>query len=259
MTLPGRSLANPSFPRLRADAVTVQRQNRPVVDSLSLELAQPELCALVGPNGSGKSSFIRCLAGIYRPDSGAVTLDGENLRHIPARHLHRQIAYVPQDNPMTFDFTVGELVGLGNGDPERVRAALRLVELEAMEHRSLLTLSGGERQRAALARAFAQDTPLILLDEPAAHLDPHHQYGLMASLHRMVTQEGRAILTILHDLSLAAAYADRVFLLNKGKFVAEGPPADVLSVAHIEKVYQIRLRVETDPLTQRPHFLPPTL
>jgi iron complex transport system ATP-binding protein len=241
-----------SVPKLLAEGVTVHYRNRPAVDAVSFSINDPGLTVLLGPNGSGKSSLLRTLAGILIPTKGSITLNSKEIRHWRASDLCQILAYVPQDNPMTFDFTVGELVGLAAKGPDAVHNALAQMELTEFAERSVVTLSGGERQRAALARAIAQQTPLLLLDEPTAHLDLRHQILLLESLRAMTRRENRSILIVLHDLNLASAFADHILILQHGKLVADDCPNNVLTAERIRDIYHAPVAVEPDPSTGRP-------
>ena len=229
--------------------ITASHRGRRVIHGIDITVGPGVLNILLGPNASGKTSLIRCLAALHRPDSGEVRLNNRLLAQIPAAECRRCIAYVPQDNPMAFAYTVAELVGLGQeqGDAHRNReilGALAALDLEGLEQRNVLTLSGGERQRAAIARAIAQNTDYLLLDEPTAHLDLRHQKMLLDALLHLAHQENKGILLALHDLNLAAAYADRLILLQEGRIAAEGRPAQVLTTANLRHVYGTEAQIE---------------
>lgn len=231
-------------------------RRRAVLRDINLAAAAGQVTALVGPNGSGKSTLLRCIAGALRSDVGRITFNDTNLLRLSARERSRLIAYVPQNNLAPFAFTVAELVGLGSAvsrtlPPEshkqsdgqrRVQAALEQMELGGYEHRALPTLSGGEQQRAAVARALAQETPCLLLDEPTAHLDVRHQTRLLQTARHAARNENRVVLVVLHDLNLAALWADNVAVLHQGRIVAQGTTDSVLLPAVLEPVYQIAFR-----------------
>lgn len=239
-------------PDLTVENVSVHYRHRRAVESVSFSIDTPGLTVLLGPNGSGKSTLLRAIAGVLSPTQGTVTLNRKEIRHWRAPELSRMLAYVPQDNPMSFDFTVGELVGLAAKGSQAVQNALSLMEMDVFADRSVVTLSGGERQRAALARAIAQHTPLLLLDEPTAHLDLRHQLLLLQSLREMTRRDDKAVLTVLHDLNLAATFADRILILQQGELVADGHPTNTLTAEHIRAIYSAPVHVEQDPSTGRP-------
>ena len=256
-----------NFPRRTVDGVLTGRgieaafAGRVVLTVDEITVPPGQVTVLIGPNASGKSTLVRSLCGAVVPQKGTVTLpNGGDLRHTRAADVARQIAFVPQASVHPFAFTVGELVGLGasvrgtqggSGETQagRVETALALVGLTGFGGRNLSGLSGGERQRAALARAFAQQTPCLLLDEPTAALDVRHQVEVMGAARNLAHGEGVAALVVLHDLNLAAAFADTVVLLSEGRIVATGAPADVLTAAHLVPVYQTPLSTLQDPAT----------
>ena len=249
---------------MTASRISASHRRRRIIDELTLTLTPGVLTALLGPNASGKTTLIRCLAGIHPLDSGRITVNGDDLRRLTSTERSRRVAYVPQDNPMAFAYTVAELVGLGNevsqSEPSiknTLKDTLQLLDLEGLEQRSVLTLSGGERQRAAVARAIAQNADYLLLDEPAAHLDLRHQKLLLTILQGLAHQKNKGVLVSLHDLNLAAAFADQIILLASGKIVAHGTPQETLTIENIRRVYQTEIRIENaDGLRPRLHIFP---
>lgn len=239
----------------------------PVIDDVSLRVQAGEMVGLIGPNGSGKSTLIRLLSGIIRPDGGEVRLNGRPLGAYPRRELAQRIAVVPQDTLIEFPFSVTEVVLMGRAphlagfafegerDLEVARAAMQRTGVLELAERGIHELSGGERQRVILARALAQESDLLLLDEPTAFLDIHHEvdiYDLLQDLQH----EGRSIVTVLHDLNVAALYCDRVALLKAGRVVAAGPPSEVISRGTLTAVYGTDVYVDTNPVTGAVNVLP---
>ena len=239
----------------------------PVIDDASLRVRAGEMLGVIGPNGSGKSTLIRLLSGILRPQAGVVQLDGRPLAAYSRRQLAQRLAVVPQDTPIEFPFSVTEVVLMGRSphlggfafegdrDLEVAHAAMRRTGVIELAARSIHELSGGERQRVVLARALAQEAEFLLLDEPTAFLDLRHQveiYDLLQDLQG----EGRGIVTVLHDLNLAALYCDRVALLKAGRVVASGPPAEVITRQTLTEVYDTDVYVDTNPLTGAVNVLP---
>jgi iron complex transport system ATP-binding protein len=220
----------------------------PVLDGVTVSVERGSVVALLGPNGSGKSTLTRCIARALRPLGGRVTADGDDLWALPAREAARRVAYVGQENPMPFAFTVAELVRLGAeaasaGAAERAAAAMDAMEVAHLAGRSVVALSGGERQRAAVARALAQDADYLLLDEPTAHLDLRHQAALLRAAADAKTT-GKGVLLVLHDLSLAA-HANKAVLLCDGAVLAAGPPRDVLTEDLLAQAYRTPVAVRT--------------
>jgi iron complex transport system ATP-binding protein len=227
------------MPDLEARAVSLRRGGRQVLADIDASVAPGHLTALVGPNGSGKSTLLRVLAGLLKPDAGQVWLDGRLLTTWPRRDIACRLALLPQDTRADFAFQVDELVAMGRhphrgrferskaADHAAVSAALARCALGTLRTRALDTLSGGERQRVAIARCLATQAPVLLLDEPTAHLDLEHALGLFA-LCRSLAEEGRAVALATHDLALALRHATRVLVLSAGRVHAFGPPHEAL-------------------------------
>lgn len=231
---------------LRADALSCGYAKRPVVTDVSLELKPGELMSLIGPNGVGKSTLLRTLTGYLPALAGRVVLDGHSIHAMSAAERGRLIAYVPQSEPPVFDFTVSEVVRMGrtpHGDEERagriVDAALHALELGPIRNRPVTQLSGGELQRTLIARALAQDTPLMLLDEPTAHLDLGHQARAMSLLRNLCERSDRpvGVLCVLQDLNLASEFSDRVALLTPEGSLFIGTPQDILTERRLRELY----------------------
>ncbi|MFW5925259.1 MAG: heme ABC transporter ATP-binding protein [Myxococcota bacterium] len=223
---------------------------RVVLDGVDLAVRPGELVALVGPNGAGKSTLLRLLLGFLQPAGGEVRLLGEEVASLARREVARRAAFVPQDHDPGFSFTVREVVAMGRTPwlgrfrPERaedVRAieqAMRDADVLDMGDRRFPELSGGERQRVLLARAFAQDTPVLALDEPNASLDLKHSLDLLGRVRERAAQ-GAAAIAALHDLSLAARFCDRIIMLHGGRAVADGPPDQVLTRERMRQVFEV--------------------
>ena len=244
---------------LTADAVTVRRGDRRVVDGVTLDLRAGELLALVGPNGAGKSTLLHALAGDVGCTAGEVRMEGRPLRRWKPAELARWRAVLPQHTVLAFSFTAREVVAMGrhpwsaraSEDDAAVGEALRCAGVEALAERRFPSLSGGEAALVCLARALAQDTPVLLVDEPTASLDVSHAEETMALLRRLA-DAGRAVLCVVHDLNLAAAHADRVAVMAGGRLAGIGPPAEVLGADVLSEVYGSRLSVVDHPLRPCP-------
>lgn len=227
---------------------------RRVLGGIDLELHPGALIALVGPNGAGKSTLLRALAGLLRPVAGQVRLDGRDVATIARRELAGRIAVVPQSFDTLFPFTVREIVSLGRSarlslfgrptaaDAQAVARALGELDLSALADRRMDSLSGGERQRAVLAMALAQETDVLLLDEPTVHLDPGHQRSTVLLVRDLARARGLVLVTVLHDLNLAAL-ADRIIALVDGRVGADGRPDEVLAAGPVERIFGPGLKV----------------
>jgi iron complex transport system ATP-binding protein len=239
---------------LDARSVSVALGGRTVLDRVSLSLRPGRWTAIVGPNGAGKSTLLSVLAGLRRPDAGEVALDGRPLAGWPARERARRIAWLSQDGEADGDIAARDVVMLGRlphhgllgapdaGDATIVEAAMRETACAGFAARRLSALSGGERQRVLIARAFAVGAPVMLLDEPTAHLDAPHQRALARSL-RARARAGAAIATVLHDLAMALA-ADRVAVVAGRRLHAEGEPSDPAVRAALVRVFEDAIRIE---------------
>lgn len=250
---------------LRADAVRVRRGDRIVLDGVDVDVRAGELVALVGPNGAGKSTLLDVLTGDLAPASGVVELCGRPADDWPHEVAARLRAVLPQRPSVGFPFTATEVVRMGRApwhrtaaarrDAESVAACMAAVEVEHLAARSVLSLSGGESARVSLARVLAQDTRLLLLDEPTAALDIHHEELTLRVVRDRVAQ-GAGAVVVLHDLGLAAAHADRVLVLAGGVVAASGSPVDVLRADLLSDVYRHPVDVVPHPTTGSPLVLP---
>ncbi|MDG4763437.1 ABC transporter ATP-binding protein [Solwaraspora sp. WMMD406] len=241
--------------RLRADKISWAVRGKPLLADVTLDAAPGSLVGLLGPNGSGKSSLLRVLAGLQRPDSGRVLLDGVDAVTISRRTLARTLALVTQQSATDVDMSVRDvlllariphrplLAGTSADDLARAEQALEAAGLPGFADRQWSSLSGGERQRVDIARALAQEPRLLLLDEPTNHLDIRHQLDLLDQLSRSPV----TVVTALHDLNLAARFCTAIVLLHAGRVVAAGPPAQVLTPDRIAEVYQVAAEVTADP------------
>jgi iron complex transport system ATP-binding protein len=231
-----------------------------ILSDVDITLAAGELVALVGPNGAGKSTLLGLLAGDLAPDTGEVRIHGTPIRDLRPRRLARLRAVMPQQSLLQFTFTATEVVALGAhaaGGPigPRVSAALDRAGCADLAGRTYPTLSGGEQARVTLARVLAQATPVLLLDEPTAHLDLRHQ-SLVLRIARALADDGRAVAVVLHDVNLAARWADRVTVLADGRVAACGPPATALTADTLSAVYAYPITVVEHPLHGGPLALP---
>jgi iron complex transport system ATP-binding protein len=228
-------------------------RRREVLRSVDLTLARGDLVALVGTNGSGKTTLLRLLTGVLRPDAGVVRFEGRRLADWRRLDLARRVAVLPQQLDLPVGFRVAELVGMGRApharrlfasteaDERAVARALADAGALDLADRFAEELSGGERQRLLVAMALAQEPDLLLLDEPTLHLDLAHQVSLLATIRRLRDQRGLTVLAVLHDLNLAAAFAPRVAILDEGRVIADGPPAEVLSPDLVRRVFGVHV------------------
>ncbi|GAA1052107.1 heme ABC transporter ATP-binding protein [Dietzia natronolimnaea] len=252
------SVTGPRVPVLSAERVTVRIGGRTLLDAVDLEVYAGEVLALVGPNGAGKSTLLGVVAGDTDPDSGRTVLDGTDLHRWRLGDLARRRALLTQANSVAFPFTVREIVAMGrapwaalpegNDDEEIIEESLAATDTSSLRSRTFPTLSGGEKARASLSRALAQRAGVLLLDEPTAAVDLRHQ-EIVLELARTVADAGGAVVVVLHDLELAAAWSDRLVMISEGRIRAEGPPDRVLTAELVEEVYQQPVLVDRHPVT----------
>lgn len=249
---------------LRLRDVSVTLGGVSVLESASLSVREGEFLGLVGPNGAGKTTLLRTVNGVLDPDGGEVLLDGKPAASLSAPERSRLVATVPQDTSVRFDLRVADLVGTGRTpyrdrlqfgssatDRDHVDRAIERTDLTALRDRSVGAISGGERQRAYVARALAQDTPLILCDEPTASLDVNHQVAVLELLAGLV-EEGRTVVAAIHDLDLAARFCDRIALLADGRISETGTPEAVLDSGLVDEAFGTATAVTTNPVTGTP-------
>ena len=237
---------------ISARNIAVRLGGRAILDDVNLDVTPGEVLALVGPNGAGKSTLLSVLSGDRKPDSGTVTIDGRELGSIRHGELARLRAVLTQENSVSFPFRVSEVVAMGRSpwarslesrdDVAVVNEALEVTDVAHLGDRRYTTLSGGEKARVSLARVLAQHTPVVFLDEPTAALDLRHQEDVMR-VARSMAEDGRAVVVVLHDLSLAGAYSDRLALIAHGALDAIGTPSEVLTAERVERVYGLAVEL----------------
>lgn len=246
--------------------LTLHRGDRVILDQVHIRLARGEMLGLIGPNGAGKSTLLRLLAGVLQPDDGQLTLDDRSFTGLPMGERAKRIAYLPQLNQIAWPLKVERLVELGRiphlepwqhpGADDRtiVERVMGQTDLLALRGRTFDTLSGGEQARVLLARALVTEPDILLADEPVAALDPAHQLDVMELLADHCNS-GRSVIVVLHDLTLAAHYCQRLQLLHEGATLAEGEPEKVLSEKNLANAYAIEL-METAASPNTPFTLP---
>jgi iron complex transport system ATP-binding protein len=249
---------------VEATGVRFRYRDEWVISGVDLAVRRDESIAVIGPNGSGKSTLLKLLAGIIAPGEGRVTVEGVPIKNLGRRALSRRMALVSQEASGQFPFTVADVVLMGRapylsgfqmereGDHELARKAMETTDITDLADRPIGMLSGGERQRAFIARALCQDTPILLLDEPTAFLDIAHQVSLLSLIRRLHTHHHKTIVSVTHDINLAASFFDRIVILSAGRVKADGRPADVITEKIIQEVYGTPVLIDTNPVTSRP-------
>ncbi len=253
--------------RLTVEGLAAAYDGRPVLADLDLQVPDGRLTVIVGPNACGKSTLLRCLGRMLKPAGGAVLLDGTAAAEWPAKAYARVLGMLPQSPRAPDGMTVEDLVARGRyphqgllrqwseADETAVAAALAAADVADLADRGIDELSGGQRQRVWLAMALAQETPLLLLDEPTTYLDLSHQLEVL-DLTRRLVEGGRTVVAVLHDLHLAFRYAEHLIVMSQGRIVAIGAPGEVVTPELIEQVYDLPCRILTDPVTGTPLVIP---
>ena len=254
--------------RLAADRVSLGYGESTVVTELTVRIPDDQVTVIVGPNACGKSTLLRGMARLLRPASGAVLLDGEAIHKQSTRQVARALGLLPQNPIAPEGVTVVDLVGRGRHphqgafrrwsreDEQAVAEALELTDTDGLANRVVDELSGGQRQRVWIAMALAQGTDLLLLDEPTTYLDVAHQVEMLDLLADLNRGRGTTVVMVLHDLNLAARYADHLVAMRDGEIVAEGTPAEVVTEEMVHAVFGLGNRVITDPVSHTPLVVP---
>ncbi|OLO10456.1 ABC transporter [Chromohalobacter japonicus] len=255
-------------PRLTGEALCAGYESRRVLDGVDLTVAEGKLTVLLGANGSGKSTLLKTLARTLIPSAGQVCLDGKDIHRCNTREVAQRLGILPQGPVAPEGLTVRQLVGMGRfphqrlwrqdaeQDARAIREAMAYADVTEFAERSVDALSGGQRQRCWIAMVLAQETDLILLDEPTTFLDLKVQVDLLELLSRLAHEHGRTLLLVLHDLNLAAAYADQLVMMREGQIVTRGAPQEVFTATNLKHVFDLDAHVLEDPETGSPVCVP---
>lgn len=243
-------------------------KNHKIIDGINMELESNDILGVVGPNGSGKTTLIRLISGVYSPDSGRILIEGHDIRSLKSKRLAQMVSVVPQNPNLPSGITVSDLVSMGRNphlklfewsnpsDNTIINSAMKMTNVHNLAYRVLDTLSDGERQRTMVSMALAQESPVILLDEPASNLDIANQKVILNTISNSVHTKNLAALLTMHDLSLAAQYCNRIIMLAEGNIVAEGSPEKVITEQNIFLTYKTKVNVIPHPVTRKPVVIP---
>lgn len=254
--------------RLTGEALTLGYGDFRVADGLNVAIPDGKFTAIIGPNGCGKSTLLRTLSRLMKPLGGQVRLDGEAIQHFATKEVARRIGLLAQNASAPGDITVQELVARGryphqplftrwrDEDERAVQKAMDATGVTALADQSVDTLSGGQRQRAWIAMVLAQETSILLLDEPTTWLDISHQIDLLELLSALNREQGYTLAAVLHDLNQACRYANHLIALRDGKIIAEGAPSEIVDAALIEAIYGLRCMIIEDPVAGTPLVVP---
>lgn len=242
--------------------------NEQILYNINLKIEKHKFYSIIGPNGSGKTTLLKNISKALEPDKNTIFIEEKDIRELKNKELAKKIAYVPQNTQIDFDFPVMDLVLMGRApylknfqnesstDIDIVKNAMKLTNTWYLKDRNINDISGGERQRVLIARALAQQTDILLLDEPISNLDIHHQISVLDTIKTLNIEKNITVVTVLHDLSIAAQYSDYLILMDKGKLQAQGIPEDVLTAENIKKVYDMDILILKNPITQKPYIIP---
>lgn len=257
-----------SQPRLRGEQLTLAYGKKTIAEDLNVTIPDGHFTAIIGPNGCGKSTLLRTLSRLMTPTQGHVFLDGEHIQHYASKEVARRIGLLAQNATTPGDITVQELVARGRyphqplftrwreEDERAVAKAMLATGVTNLASQSVDTLSGGQRQRVWIAMVLAQETAIMLLDEPTTWLDISHQIDLLELLSELNRQQGYTLAAVLHDLNQACRYATHLIALKEGKIVAEGAPGKIVSAELIEQVYGLKCMIIEDPVAGTPLVVP---
>lgn len=257
---------------MSADILTIRNLfcgygNKEVIHNISFAVERGEFVGIIGPNGAGKTTLFKAVTKLLNIKSGEMLYRDKDINRLSSREIAGEIAVLPQGVELNFSFTVEEFILMGryphkkrfegpnNDDYAIIENVMSLTDTEILSRRFVNELSGGEKQRVLLAQALAQEPKLLLLDEPTSHLDIGHQISIMELLRNLNKKQGITVLAVLHDLNLAAEYADRLILLNEGEVFKSGDPREVLTYQNIEDVYQTVVVVKENPFSRKPYIL----
>lgn len=255
-------------PRLHGEKLTLGYGSHVVADGLTVAIPDGKFTAIIGPNGCGKSTLLRTLSRLMKPIAGSVWLDGNEIHRFATKEVARRIGLLAQNASAPGDINVAELVARGRyphqpmftrwreEDRQAVTRAMKATHIEDLAHQPVDTLSGGQRQRAWIAMVLAQETSIMLLDEPTTWLDISHQIDLLELLSDLNRRQGYTLAVVLHDLNQACRYATHLIALREGKIVAEGAPAEIVTPELIEAIYGLRCMIIEDPVAHTPLVVP---
>lgn len=244
-----------------------QYGNEKILKDLNIKIHKSKFYSIIGPNGSGKTTLIKNISKTLESGIDTIFIDGKDVTKINNKELAQKISVVPQNTEIEFDFSVMDIVLMGRtpylkkfqnetvDDVNIAKKAMELTNTLKLREKKINQISGGERQRVIIARALTQQTDIVLLDEPISHLDINHQIESLNTL-KYLSNKGTTIITVMHDLNLAAQYSNYLILLKDGKLIALGKPEEVITKENLEKVYNMEICIIKNPVTQKPHVIP---
>lgn len=257
-----------NFPVIKIKNLCCSFAEKEILHNISIDFSKAGFYSIIGPNGSGKTTLLKNIASSLPPNKNTVFIDNIDVLKFKNKALAKKLSIVPQNTNLDFEFSVLDIVLMGRNpylsrfqdeskeDYNIAKEAMKMTSTWQLKDKCISELSGGEQQRVIIARALAQDTDIMLLDEPISHLDIHHQVEILDTI-KFISKKV-TIIAVLHDLNLAAQYSDCMILIDKGSIIAIGTPEEVLSEENIKKVYNINLCIIKNPITNKPHIIPIT-
>ncbi|WP_123054170.1 ABC transporter ATP-binding protein [Clostridium sp. JN-1] len=256
---------------LNSSAINVQNlsysfNTNEILHKININFLENKFYSIIGPNGSGKTTFLKNIAKILKPKKKTVFIENMDILNLKNKFLAKRLAVVPQDSTIDFDFSAWDIVLMGRTpylskfeneskeDCDIVKSAMNMTNTWHLRNKLINQLSGGEKQRVLIARALAQDTDIILLDEPISHLDLHHQIEILDTIKSL--NDKVTVITVLHDLNLASQYSDYLILMDNGSIVKQGTPEEVMTEETIKDVYKINICMIKNPVNGKPHVIP---
>lgn len=250
--------------------ITFRYENRTILDNISFSIECGTFFSIIGPNGSGKTTLLKNLSYVLSPESGTIEINGRDLRSYRKRELARNISFVSQNTSVDFEFTVMDVVLMGRApylkpfesetaeDVEIASECMKLTGVFDLRDKKITEISGGERQRVQIACALAQQTGILLLDEPVSNLDIQYQVSILGMLKNLSKEKTMTVVTVLHDLNLAAEYSDKIMLMKDGRVLKSGTPSEVLNEQNIKEAYKTSVYITQNPISGKPHIIPIT-
>lgn len=243
--------------------------DKQIFKNLNLDFSRAEFVSILGPNGAGKSTLLKLINGFMKPDSGEIEIAGKRVDKWVPQELAKVVTYIPQENYIQYNFTVEEIILMGRypfisiwqnystHDKDIVEKIINDLDLHQLRHKYINQLSGGEKQRTLIARAIAQDSDYILLDETFSHLDINHQVEILNIMKKLHAEKGKSIIMVSHNINLSANYSQRMIALKRGELIADGSPEEVMTSENLYKLFDIKLGVVTNPITLKPNIIYP--
>ena len=254
---------------IKISNLTVGYFRKEVIENLSVDFEQGEFIALLGPNGAGKSTLLKSIIGFLIPEKGEVLIKNKSVSNWNKKDLARNISFIPQDFKLQFDYLVEDLVLMGRfpyvgywqsysqKDQEITQNVLKQLDLFKLRKKQFSQLSGGERKRVTIARALAQETDILLMDEAFANLDINHQLEIMQLLSEINLKQKKLIILVSHNINLASEYCQRILMMKEGKLIADGYPEEIITTENLKELYETNLKIIPNPLTGKPNLIYP--